>query len=305
MTIDRVDTNGIKAGGTNVRRAAVAGQFYSDNPDQLQRDVMHYLQHNSQPHEFQQHALPLHGLQGHQLPPDDFDPIRAQDIKAIVVPHAGYIYSGSVAATAFNAITARKSQIKRVILLGPSHRVPLSRIALPNANAFETPLGSVPLDVDILQQLKKFPEVEVNALAHQFEHSLEVQLPFLQTVLDNFQLVPLVVGDVSPDVVAKLLAPFIKSPENLIVISSDLSHFHPYREAQAIDHHTSELIEAKSYTLHGEQACGCNPLNGLLKLAVDNHWTVATIDQCNSGDTAGNKDQVVGYGAYLVYQPAT
>ena len=264
-----------------IRNAAVAGQFYSDKPDQLHHDVMHYLRETRT-----------------SFISDQIDPLH---IKAIVVPHAGYIYSGGVAASAYNAIAARKSQIKRIILLGPSHRVPLRTIALPDADTFTTPLGDIPLDTDTMQRLKSFQDVEVNALAHQYEHSLEVQLPFLQSVLDDFLLIPLVVGHVSPQSVEQLLELFIDSAENLIVISSDLSHFHPYSEAQQIDTNTSELIEAKFYNLHGEQACGCNPLNGLLKLAADKHLSVTTIDQCNSGDTAGSKDQVVGYGAYLVY----
>lgn len=262
------------------RSPAVAGTFYAQNPAQLQNNIEQLLQRNNKP---------LTGV----------DP---DTVKAVVVPHAGYIYSGPIAATAYNLIAGIKKKIRRVVLLGPSHRVPLRGIAMPDSQVFRTPLGDIQLDTDVLQQLKSLPEVAVVPQAHAWEHSLEVQLPFLQMVLDDFLLVPLVVGHSDPDTVTQLLEIFWADEQTLIVISSDLSHYLPYDKAKRQDSDTSRLIEARDFHLQGEQACGCYPLNGLLKAAQQHGFHVSTLDLRNSGDTAGSRDQVVGYGAYAVYK---
>lgn len=269
----------------HIRQPAVAGTFYPDKPDHLQQQINSYLAAAAE--------QPL--------------ALDVDRIKALIVPHAGYIYSGALAARAYHLLSQRQSPIRRVILLGPAHRVALRGIALPQADAFVTPLGTVPIDQNAVRDLLQSSLVSQQPLAHAQEHSLEVQLPFLQTVLDDFTLVPLVVGQTEPDAVAALLEPFLHNHTDLIVVSSDLSHFLPYNLAQQTDTETSQLIEAKQPVLQGDQACGCYPLNGLLKLATQAQLSVKTIGQCNSGDVlgnsvVGNRDRVVGYGAYVVYR---
>lgn len=221
--------------------------------------------------------------------------------KALIVPHAGYVYSGAVAALAYNKIRRFAEQIKRVVLLGPSHRVPLGGMAISSADCFSSPLGEVMLDRDSIKALLKMPQVKEFDLAHQYEHSLEVHLPFLQKVIGEFVLVPVVVGDCSPYVVADLLDYFWQQEDTLIVVSSDLSHFRDYDSARIIDGKTSKAIESLQYDLNGEQACGCYAINGLLLEASRTNNTVSCIQLANSGDTAGDKDRVVGYGAYEVH----
>jgi AmmeMemoRadiSam system protein B len=221
--------------------------------------------------------------------------------KAIIAPHAGYIYSGPVAASAYAALRERAAQITRVILLGPAHRVPFYGLAASSATHFATPLGQVPLDRNAIDQILTLPQVKVLDEAHALEHSLEVQLPFLQTILGEFSLVPLVVGDASPAQVSEVLEALWGGDETLIVISSDLSHYHDYATAQRLDKATSAAIEALApERIHHENACGRNPVNGLLALAKQHGLHAHTVDLRNSGDTAGPRDQVVGYGAYLI-----
>ncbi|MBL4819711.1 MAG: AmmeMemoRadiSam system protein B [Gammaproteobacteria bacterium] len=261
-----------------VRQPAVAGTFYQDSPDRLRLDLGNMLEDADSP------AL---------------DPFA---IKALIVPHAGYVYSGPVAATAYKLLEPRRHQIKRVVLLGPSHHVPLTGMAAPKSKVFRTPLGDIPVDQGAINSISGLPGVVLRDDAHAGEHSLEVQLPFLQWVLDDFVLIPLVVGHADSETVATVLEQLWGGEETLIVISSDLSHFLPYTAAKSSDSDTSELITHLSDTIVGEQACGCHPLNGLLKLARSKGLTVSTLDLRNSGDTAGTRDQVVGYGSYAVYR---
>jgi len=221
--------------------------------------------------------------------------------KALVVPHAGYIYSGPVAAIAYKKLIQHRRHFSRVVLLGPSHRVALRGIAIPESTRFRTPLSDIALDTAELQRLRQMPGVIVSQDAHQYEHSLEVQLPFLQQVLEQFTLVPLVVGDVAVETVAAVIDYFWQQPQTLIVVSSDLSHYLDYDHACQIDHGTVELIEQMRPVLRGEQACGCNALNGLLQHAASVDAEVECVDLRNSGDTVGDRARVVGYGAFIIY----
>lgn len=262
----------------NVRQPAVAGAFYPDNPATLKKDVAAML--------------------------DDAEPkeLAASTIKALIVPHAGYVYSGPIAATAYKLLLPRRDQIKRVVLLGPSHRVPFYGMAIPSDERFRTPLGDIDLDLEALGRIADLPGVERRDDAHAWEHSLEVQLPFLQSVLGEFKLVPIVVGGADPGSVAQVLENLWGGEETLIVISSDLSHYKAYSDARVTDRATTRLIEQRQDTIASEQACGCHPLNGLMRLARDKGLQVQTLDLRNSGDTAGPRNQVVGYGSYAVIQ---
>lgn len=215
--------------------------------------------------------------------------------KALIVPHAGYIYSGATAALAYAQLAALRSIIRRVVLLGPVHRVPVRGLALPGAAAFATPLGEIDVDQEGVACLAGLRQVVVSPAAHALEHSLEVQLPFLQSVLDDFKLVPLAVGDAMPAEVAQVLEALWGGFETLIVISSDLSHFLPYRAAQSIDEDTVQNILSLRPLLTHEQACGGTPINGLLLAARHHHLKAHLLELCNSGDTAGDKQRVVGY----------
>lgn len=217
--------------------------------------------------------------------------------KVLIVPHAGYIYSGPMAARAYARLAAACASIRRVVLLGPVHRVPVRGLALPGAAAFATPLGAIDIDQGAVAALTGLRQVVVSPAAHALEHSLEVQLPFLQTVLDDFKLLPLAVGDATPAEVAQVLEALWGGPETLIVISSDLSHYLPYRAAQNIDQDTVERILALRGPLTHEQACGGTPINGLLLAARHHHLQPQLLGLCNSGDTAGDKQRVVGYAA--------
>ncbi len=217
--------------------------------------------------------------------------------KAIIVPHAGYVYSGSTAALAYAQLAAGRHSIRRVVLLGPAHRVAVRGLALPGDDFLATPLGAMAVDQAAVSQLLTLPQVVVSRHVHAQEHSLEVQLPFLQTVLDTFTLVPLVVGDASPAEVAEVLAMLWGGPETLLVISSDLSHYLPYRAAQQTDRQTAQDILALRGPLTHQQACGGTPINGLLLAARQHGLQPHLLGLCNSGDTAGDKERVVGYAA--------
>jgi len=225
---------------------------------------------------------------------------HADSPKALIVPHAGYIYSGPTAAMAY--ATLDRQRIRRVVLLGPVHRVPVRGLVLPDADAFATPLGIIPLDTTGMQAIEGLPQVSRNALAHQQEHSLEVQLPFLQRCLDTFTLLPLAVGDATHEEVAGVLDAVWGGEETLILISSDLSHYHHYIEARRIDVLTADTIRHLHFPLHHEQACGATPVNGLLQLAAQKDMTCLQLDLRNSGDTAGDKEGVVGYGSFAFYE---
>lgn len=258
------------AAGT-VRPAAVAGFFYPREAAALRAMLAEQLTAN---------------------PPSGAAP------KALIAPHAGYVYSGPVASRAYNLLA--KGSARRVVLLGPAHRVPLRGIALPTVASFRTPLGDVPLDTDAMRSLESLPQVACSDEAHRLEHSLEVHLPFLQARLGEFALVPLVVGWASPGDVAAVLERLWGGPETLVIVSSDLSHYHPYAEARRLDERTAKRIEGLETPLEGEEACGAHPLNGLLQVARARGLGVTRLDLRNSGDTAGGRDRVVGYGAWAL-----
>ncbi|MCP5162801.1 MAG: AmmeMemoRadiSam system protein B [Hahellaceae bacterium] len=218
--------------------------------------------------------------------------------RALIVPHAGYIYSGIVAAAGYATLEPLRTSISRVLLLGPSHRVPLEGMATCSADYFATPLGEVLVDRLACLEAEQWPGVAVNDAAHQLEHSLEVQLPFLQSVLDHFSLIPVVVGATSVNEVAALINYFMDFEDTLVVVSSDLSHYHSYAQASLIDQSTADTILTLDHSLQGEQACGCYAVNGLLKVAADRGMAVELVSLANSGDTAGDKQRVVGYGAF-------
>lgn len=224
--------------------------------------------------------------------------------KALIVPHAGYVYSGPVAASAYRLLAGARG-IQRVVLLGPVHHVPVRGLALPDTDVFVTPLGTIPVDAGAARLLEDLPQVQVNGAAHAPEHSLEVQLPFLQHQLGRFALLPLAVGDATPAEVAECLERVWGGPETLIVVSSDLSHYLPYDVARRVDHDTAEAILAyKEGSIGHEHACGATPVWGLLLVARRRGLRVALLDLRNSGDTEGDRERVVGYGAFAFREAA-
>ena len=257
---------------TVVREPAVAGQFYPEDPAEL-RALVSALLREAEPDA--------------DVPP-----------KALIVPHAGYIYSGAVAASAYARLSRYRDLYQRVVLLGPCHRVPVAGMALSGADAFRTPLGDVPVDRDTVAALQE-RGVAVFEATHQFEHSLEVHLPFLQTVLGEFSIVPIVVGEARPRAVASLLEALWDGPETLIVVSSDLSHYLDYDTAREQDAATCRRIEHFDTAIAHDDACGATPLRGLLLAAQRRGMQVTTLDLRSSGDTAGARDFVVGYGAWM------
>jgi len=260
----------------STRPPAVAGLFYPEDAKALTFDVRAMLANVPFPAPHAEKIIP----------------------KALIVPHAGYIYSGPIAATAYATLNNVAPHIRRVILLGPTHRVAVQGLALPGVEAFATPLGVVPLDVDAMQFIADLPQVTVSPRAHAQEHSLEVQLPFLQTVLNEFQLLPLAVGMATAEEVAEVLERLWGGEETLIVISSDLSHYLPYDTARREDTITAQSILAMKTGIDHDHACGATPINGLLLTARKHHLTAHQLDLRNSGDTAGPRDGVVGYAAF-------
>ena len=254
------------------RPPAVAGMFYPGQPATLATTVDHLLA--------------------------DAPALAMTQPKALIVPHAGYVYSGATAARAYAALKPWHAVIRRVILLGPTHRVAVNGLALPSVGAFRTPLGEVPLDNAAIASLAGLPQIVVSDRVHAEEHALEVHLPFLQRVLDDFTLVPLAVGHAAPETVAEVLDRLWGGPETLIVISSDLSHFLPYDAANAVDRETCQHILALDTHIRPEQACGAFPVNGLLLVARRRGLVPQLIQRCNSGDTAGDRQRVVGYAAF-------
>ncbi len=257
---------------TVVRESAVAGQFYPEDPGELRALVDKLLAE----------AVTQPGA-----PP-----------RAFVVPHAGYAYSGAVAAAAYARLASHRDTYKRVVLLGPCHRVPVAGMALSGARAFRTPLGDVPVDTAAVAALEA-KGVAVFEPSHQYEHSLEVHLPFLQTVLGDFSIVPVVVGEATAREVANLIESLWAAPETLIVVSSDLSHYLDYAAARARDETTCRRIEQLDNRIDHNDACGATPLRGLLLAAKRRGMSVKTLELCNSGDTGGDRDFVVGYGAWM------
>jgi len=218
--------------------------------------------------------------------------------KALIVPHAGYIYSGPIAAAAYARLAAAHATIRRVVILGPTHRVAIRGLAVPSVRAFMTPLGEVEIDRKAAALALTLPQVQQDDAAHALEHALEVQLPFLQAVLDDFRIVPFAVGAASTEEVADVLERLWGGPETLILVSSDLSHYHPYAEARAIDRNSAEGILALTPSLDHEQACGATPINALLLCARRRNLAPELLDLRNSGDTAGDKSRVVGYASF-------
>ena len=222
--------------------------------------------------------------------------------KAIVVPHAGYIYSGPVAARAYDELATARGIVRRVVLLGPVHRVPVRGLAVPTATAFATPLGTIRIDKEAIGTVRALPQVVTSDPAHALEHSLEVQLPFLQRMLGEFTLAPFAVGDASVEEVADVLERLWGGPETLIVISTDLSHYHSYDDARALDGSTIRRIAALATDIDHDEACGATPLNGFLSLSRKKNLSLRLLAACNSGDTAGGKDRVVGYSSFGLYE---
>ena len=260
-----------------VRPPAVAGSFYPGSPEPLRVALRK-------------------AFADAVVPPED-----AVVPKALVVPHAGYVYSGAIAASAYARIIPARSTIRRVALLGPSHRVYVRGLAVPSVDAFRTPLGIVPIDARGRDAALDLAGVRVDDLAHADEHSLEVQLPFLQSVLDDFELLPFSVGDATVDEAAAVLAACWGGPETLVVISTDLSHYHHHDEATRLDARTAAAIVAcRPDAVDDHDACGAYPLRGLLQVASQRGLSVEQLDVRNSGDTAGDHHRVVGYGAFAV-----
>ena len=261
-----------------VRSPAVAGTFYPASASELARCVAVLL------------ADAESAARGKPVP------------KAIIAPHAGYIYSGPVAATVYARLAPARDLITRVVLLGPVHRVAVRGLVLPGAALLATPLGNIAIDAEATTALAALPQVTISAPAHAHEHSLEVHLPFLQTLLTNFTVVPLAVGAATAEEVAAVLDTLWGGPETLIVVSSDLSHYLNYRAAQAVDRTTAQAILDLRTNISHEQACGGTPVNGLMLAAYQHGLTPELLDLRNSGDTAGDRNRVVGYGAFAFYE---
>lgn len=259
-----------------IRPAAVADIFYSGHPRQLYHEIDGYLA----------------SVESTEGPPP----------KALIVPHAGYLYSGPIAASGYMRLRGHATNIIRVVLAGPAHRLAFSGIAVPDTDAFETPLGLVPIDLGGVAVALGHEGVCTLDEAHALEHGLEVHLPFLQYCLDAFHLVPLLVGEVAPHVVAEVLERLWDDKETLVVISSDLSHYLDYATAQCVDAVTNAaILDFQPESIDADHACGWLAIRGLLECARRHGLTPVALDLRNSGDTAGPQDRVVGYGAYAFY----
>lgn len=257
----------------SVRQPAVAGQFYPADPDRLRRDVQQYINRASLP--------------------EDLGRVRA-----VIAPHAGYVYSGVTAGYAFKALEQFSGQARTVFLLGPAHRVPVMGVALGSYSAFRTPLGDVPVAVERVSDMLETDSLYTRAPdAHEPEHCLEVQLPFLQVSLANFELVPMLFGQVDPWKVAEDLSDHL-GEDDLVVVSSDLSHFHRYDTAQQRDKaFLNAVLQGNEKGVEEGEACGSAPVLTLMEISQDKGWNPHLLDYRNSGDTAGNKARVVGYGS--------
>jgi len=256
------------------RPAAVAGQFYPRDPRELRMDIRRYLR--------------------------EAGTFEGSGPKAVIAPHAGYMYSGPIAGSVYARVAASREPIRRVVLLGPSHYAAFRGLGASSASAFLTPLGEVEVDREGNALARRLPGVATRDDAHREEHSLEVQLPFLQETLPQFTIVPLLVGDATAEEVALVLEALWGGKETLVVVSSDLSHYHAYDRARALDQEAAAAIEAlEAHRLGQEQACGCRPIRGLLVAARRRGLKCATVDLRNSGDTAGRRDRVVGYGGFI------
>lgn len=260
---------------SGIRKPAVAGMFYPERPAELEAVIASCLDEGRD------------------------DPRRPL---ALIVPHAGLVYSGPIAGAGYRLLRPYRDAIKRVVMIGPAHRVALGGVAAPSVDTFSTPLGEIPLDRALIDELLKLPGVVESDEAHRWEHCLEVQLPFLQTVLEAFTIVPLVVGHADAGVVGAVLnAAWRADSSTLLLVSSDLSHYLSYDRACRVDRDTADQVLDRRQDLVGEQACGAYAINGLMHLAARTGWRVELLDLRNSGDTAGPRDRVVGYGAFALY----
>lgn len=260
-----------------IRPPAVAGQFYPADPERLEAQVERYLT-------------------AANAPEDCLDPPL---VKAIIAPHAGYVYSGPIAASAYVHLACSDVPIRRFILIGPAHFAPVRGLATSSAAAFDTPLGRVPVDEAARELILSLPQVSVSDSAHAPEHCLEVQLPFLQALFPDFTFVPLLVGDTAPDKVAEVLERLWGGPETRIVVSSDLSHYYANETARLLDRETAAAIVAlEPDALREDAACGREAIAGLLRVARAHGMAAAAVDLRHSGDTGGPFDRVVGYGAF-------
>jgi len=262
---------------SSVRRPAVAGLFYPQDPGELRHVVTGYLEACA-------------------LPPATRSP------KALIVPHAGYPYSGAVAGCAYRLLRDCGTHIRHVVLMGPSHRVPMRGLAVPSVDWFATPLGHVPVDGASRQRLRELGLVGISDAPHVVEHSLEVQLPFLQVVLGEFDALPIATGLSPPEQAARALEAVWNGPDTLVVVSSDLSHYHTSEEARQLDAASTRAILERRSDLPDEQACGARAINGLMQVARRHGLEIELVDQRNSGDTAGDRSRVVGYGSYAIYE---
>ncbi len=257
----------------SIRPPAVAGMFYPADPRELRAEIASYLA----------------AARGSAPRPP----------KALIAPHAGYIYSGPIAGSAYATLAPVRAKIRRVVIASPSHRVGFRGIATSGATAFRTPLGDVPVDAEACAALLACPGVHVFDRAHRDEHGIEVHLPFLQETLETFRIVPLVVGDTDDTTMATALDRAPGGDDTLIVISSDLSHYLPHAQAQVLDRTTAGAILALDpEAIAPDHACGQRAIRGLLHLARTHHLTPTELDRRTSGDTAGDRSSVVGYGAY-------
>ena len=263
---------------SSTRPPAVAGMFYPGNANELRHDVTAYIE-----------ACPPRAAVTHAP-------------KALIVPHAGYQYSGPVAGHAYRRLRDWSSGIRHVVMIGPSHRVPIRGLAVPSVDVFATPLGDVRVDAAGRARLIELGLVGTSDAAHAAEHSLEVQLPFLQVVLEEFDILPITVGLASAEQVARVIDAAWGGPETLVLVSSDLSHYHGWSEARRLDADTTRAIVERRSDLPDERACGACAINGLMQVARQRGLAVELLDQRNSGDTAGDRSRVVGYGSYALHE---
>lgn len=258
-----------------IREPVIAGDYYPADPNMLHHNL-EVLLHNT-------------ATQPAPLP------------KVLIVPHAGYYYSGPIAAEAFRLLNPERHVIHRIVIFGPSHRIPIKGMALPTSDAFATPLGQVPVNRDLVKEIGQLPGVTFSDSAHLIEHSIEAQLPFLQEILDSFEIVPVLVGDAEPQHVAAVIDALWGGPETVLVISTDLSHYHDYAKGKALDAQTADKILRKDYHLTRSEACGARAINGLMLSKHADTLRARTIVLRNSADTAGQKGEIVGYGAFMLY----
>ena len=268
-----------------IRHPAVASTFYPEDFSELRDEVRKHLKFKNIEQNVSQHFN-----------------IEISSIKALIVPHAGYIYSGRTAASAYRLLQQNPKNFKRVLIIGPAHRVWFKGVAFPSVDVFETPLGEIKNDKVMMEKmLFEFSQISVSDKAHSEEHSIEVQLPFLQEILHEFEFLPLLVGETETEKIVDIIQYFKEDKETLIVISTDLSHFYDYQTAIVKDTRTANAIELlESEKISVDDACGAYPLRGLLVAAKKNKWGVHRLGICNSGDTAGDCKRVVGYGAWVI-----